>query len=146
MLFFGKNSILSVFYWSIFYLCKFYLKCILLIKIWLICLSPGPDGHLNPCNTLGMWYLVKQRSPRSNHMSFQGHQSPSNTYWKGMGACSLFFLFFYPPYVHIRDSECPKKIPSLKSGFCGSIVCDIFWNFENWSTGSLRKWVLIYRQ
>ena len=35
----------------------------------------------------------------------------------------------------------PKKIPSLKSGFCWSILCDIFWKFENWSTGSLRKCV-----
>ena len=40
-----------------------------------------------------------------------------------------------------KSANVPKKIPSLKSGFCGSIVSDSFWNFQNWSTGRLRKCV-----
>ena len=47
--------------------------------------------------------------------------------------------------LYIRDrhkmQNVAKRIPSLKSWFCGSIVCDIFWNFENWSTRTLRKCV-----
>ena len=39
----------------------------------------------------------------------------------------------------LRLVNVSSDFPSVISRFCGSIVCDIFWNFENWSTGSLRK-------
>ena len=45
-----------------------------------------------------------------------------------------------------KRKNVPKKICSLKSWFCVLIGDDIFWNFENWSTKTLRKWVSIYRQ
>ena len=48
--------------------------------------------------------------------------------------------------VSEKTQNVPKKFCSLKSWFYGFIRDDIFWNFENWSTRTLRKWVSIYRQ
>ena len=60
----------------------------------------------------------------------------------GRRSCSMHGSVLYSTLkIVINGNVTPKKSPSLKSGFCGSIVCDIFWNFENWSTGRLRKCV-----
>ena len=48
--------------------------------------------------------------------------------------------------VSEKTQNVPKKFCSLKSWFCGFIKDDIFWNFQNWSTRTLRIWVSIYRQ